>query len=88
MSLTKDDLLAIEELLDKKYASIEDQIASIQRNVLLLAENSSELNRKYNDAVPMRERMNAKVLEVQMCSYFDRLERLERDLAELKAKIA
>ena len=83
VTAVEERLEAAEERLIKIDVVLENEVF---RNIGILAENHIEINRKYNTAI--QAQTNTGVLEVLISGYKERLEKVEKEMAELKAKIA
>ena len=125
MSMTKDDLQAIEALLqpiisdvqsmksdmqsiktdmqsmksdmknmDERLARVENKLTDTRlhlenctdRNIKLLAENFIELTNKLNQAIPAADKNLA--YEVKVNYLLDEMDKVKKDVAELKSKVA
>lgn len=97
MVLTSEDLQAIAKLLQpiqNDIARLENSIMSVKlhienstdKNIQLLAENHVELIKKLNQAIPASDKNLA--YEVKVNYLIERVAALEKEVADLKGKIA
>lgn len=104
MALTNEDLQAIAQLLQpiqnditglkSDIARLENNITGLKlhienstdKNIQLLAENHVELIKKLNQAIPASDKNPA--YEVKVNYLIERVAALEKEVAELKDKIA
>lgn len=97
MALTKEDIQAISDLIQP----IKDDLQEVKRrttnielhlengtdkNIQLIAENFIELTNKLNQAIPAADKNLA--YEVKVNYLVEKVQTLEKELAELKSKIA
>lgn len=97
MALTKEDIQAISDLIQP----IKDDLQEVKRkltgvqlhlengtdkNIQLIAENFIELTNKLNQAIPVADKNLA--YEVKVNYLVEKVQTLEKEIAELKSKIA
>lgn len=96
MALTNEDLQVIKELLlpiQNDMQEIKNRISSIEstlengtnKNIQLIAENHVELANKLNDAIPAVN--NNLIYEVKVNFLVEDVEKLKKEILELKSKI-
>ncbi len=97
MTLTNEDLKAISDLIQpirddlqevkRKLTGAELHLENVtDKNIQLIAENFIELTKKLNQAITVTDKNLA--YEVKVNYLVERVEILEKDVAELKAKTA
>lgn len=75
------------ERLDKKVTRLELHIENAtDRNIQLVAENFIELTKKLNQAIPVADKNLA--YEVKVNYLIERVKNLEKEMAEVKSRIA
>ncbi len=97
MSLTNEDLQAISDLIEpikddlqemkRKLTGIELHLENgTDKNIQLIAENFIELTKKLNQAIPIADKNLA--YEVKVNYLVEKVQNLEKEIAEIKSKIA
>ena len=94
MALSKDDLLAISDILKAELQPVNKRFGNIEltlenetnRNIQLLAKNHMNLIDKLNQAIRVSDK--TLLYEIQESSLKTKVEHLEKELADLKNKIA
>lgn len=97
MALTKEDIQAISEIIQpikddiqevkRRTSNIELHLENVtDKNIQLIAENFIELTRKLNQAIPVSDKNLA--YEVKVNYLVEKIQALEKEIAELKSKIA
>jgi wobble nucleotide-excising tRNase len=94
MALSKDDLQAIADLIKAELQPINKRLSNLEltlenetnKNIQLLAENHIELVNKLNEAIPAINKNTA--YEVKVNYLAGEMEKLKKEVAELKGKIA
>ena len=97
MSLSNEDLQAIATLLkpmqdsqaelNKRITSLETHIENtVDKNIQLLAENFIELTKKLNQVIPIVT--NNYTYEIKVNYLTEEVDKLKKEIAELKSKIA
>ncbi|MCI8326772.1 MAG: hypothetical protein HFI37_03245 [Lachnospiraceae bacterium] len=77
----------LEQILERKIASINVHLENgTDKNIQLIAENFIELTKKLNQAIPVADKNLA--YEVKVNYLVERVQILEKELAEIKSKIA
>ncbi len=86
--LSKLDLLESEtQKLNQRTTNIELHLEnSIDKNIQLIAENFIELTKKLNQAIPIADKNLA--YEVKVNYLAEKIQILEKEIAEIKSKIA
>lgn len=90
ISSLKDDMQNVKERL----SNVEQSVSSLQltlenetnRNIKLLAENHSNLIDKLNQAIKVSDKTT--IYEIQVNILTNKVDKLEKEVAELKSKIA
>lgn len=90
VSSLKDDMQNVKERL----SNVEQSVSSLQltlenetnRNIKLLAENHSNLIDKLNQAIKVSDKTT--IYEIQVNILTNKVDKLEKEVAELKSKIA
>ncbi len=97
MSLTNEDLKAISDLIQpirddlqevkRKLTGAELHLENVtDKNIQLIAENFIELTNKLNQAIPVADKNLA--YEVKVNYLVEKVQTLEKEIAELKNRIA
>ena len=97
MALTNEDLQAISNLIQPIKDDLQEvkrKLTSVQihlengtdKNIQLIAENFIELTNKLNQAIPVADKNLA--YEVKVNYLMEKVQTLEKEIAELKSKIA
>lgn len=94
MSLTNEDLLAISNIVQSQLEPLKNSIANINlhfenvtdKNIQLLAENHTVLVNKLNQAIPVAN--NNIAYEVKVNYLIEKIDKFEKELSDLKSRIA